>query len=409
MNRLVPVLLTAFLLGPAAGFSAEKVSLWEAKGMFHFARGEYPQALKFFKKIHGIDSKNEQNLYHLGTTHLKLKNYRKASRFFKKLFEEHSGSELSLLAEKWMAEIEQAVAQTKEPRKKKRWNLKGSASSYYDSNVTLDPDNQNLDGFSDRDDFMAVGTLDLNYFLVNQEKTQFYAGYSGYQSAHWNALNIDANRFNYGSHRVGLGLTRKLNDHIRWTVPGDYNFVTLGKAKYLQSGAMESILDMMHMDHWMLSVTAGVRRDWFYQSLNNTAQNRDATQPYARLEEYFFAPHNREVYFKAGYGFEKNLAGGNDWDFSAHHALYAIHFPIWWRIKFLMAGDVVVRRNFDRTDSVFNVLRRDKSLYHTVVFSKDLLRFLRIAASYSFFIRDSTLARYTYRRHVAGLTFSTQL
>lgn len=409
---MAPIFLVVFFLRPAVVFSQEKSSLLEAKGMLHFNQGEYQKALEFFEKIYLINPKNEKNLFHLGTTHFKLKNNRAAAKFFKKLLGYFPASDAAREAEVWLAGIEKAPPPSEKPAKPvkmKRWNLKGSVSAYYDSNVTHDPDQQNLAGFTDRDDFLAAGTIDFDYLLINQEKTQFYTTYDGYQSAYWNAINIDANRFNYGSHQVGLMLTRKLNDHIQWTVPGHYTFSYLGKAKYLQSGALESVLDMLHMDHWMFSVTAGLRRDWFFQNLTNAAQNRDATQPYARLEEYFFAPHNREVYFKVGYGFEKNFAGGNDWDFSAHHALYAIHFPIWWQIKFLMAGDVVARRNFDKTDSVFNGLRKDKSLYHNVVFVKDVLPFLRVAVSYSFFIRDSSLLRYAYRRHVAGLTFSTKL
>lgn len=399
MKRFALVFLTGLFFWPALATAQEQAAIFEAKGLSHFTRQEYRQALEFFEKFYRINPKNEQNLYRLGITHLKLNNDRQTAQFFKKLLDYFPASELAPEAKEWVARLE----------KEKRLSLKGSVSTYYDSNVTRDPDNQTLAGFSDRDDWMSAGTLDFDYHLADSGKTRFSAGYDGYQSAYWNILNIDANRFNYSSHLARLTLSRQFSDNIQWTIPAGYNFVLLGKAKYLQSASMESLLDILHGKNWMLSVTGGIRRDWFFQNLSNAAQNRDAIQPYARIEEYFFVPKNREVYFKAGYGFDRNFAGGNDWDFSAHHALYAIHFPLWRQIKVLLAGDVVVWRSFKNTDSVFNARRRDRSLYHTAVLSRDILPWLEAAASYSLFIRDSTLGRYQYRRHVAGLTFTAKL
>lgn len=436
-------LFTLLFLGfTLQGYAQESAEVLHAKGLILFGEERYVESIELFRKSYRLDPDNAKNLYHLGAAHLRLENMYHAARYFKKLLKRNPDfheayfdyaaslfyqgkfkkakpwlekvllhapqSEQALLARQWLSAIENKTAVADKKHRLKRWDLMASGFFFYDSNVTRDPDDENLAEFADQKDLLAGGSLNFRYLLLDREKSDFTFEYDGYQNTHFNS-EFDSNRFNYGRHRGEVEWAAELNDFIHWRWPARYSYATLGKAKFVQSAEMENRFDMVHMNHWLFSVTAGLRRDWFFQSLANAAQDRDATQPYVRLEEYFFAPHNRNVYVKTGYGFEYNFASGNDWDFYAHHALYSIHFPVWFKMNFLMLGDVVLRRNFQNTDSVFNGLRRDKSLSQTVALSREILPLLSVAGSYSFFIRSSTLTRYTYRRHVAGLTFTVKL
>ena len=392
---------------PSLADSTSTAIVVHAKGTDHFSQEKYEQALELFQQAYKLDPQNDENNRMLGLTYLKLERYTDALNFFKKVEKLNPDSKSASFAREWIAKLEESKAPPGKKREEiKRWNLQASSSFYYDSNATQDPDNENLTAFPTQQDYLSTSALDFKYLLLSGEKTKFYLGYSGYQSLYLD-IKFDSDSFDYGRHKGNVEFIHRINDYLQWRVPVYYSYSSLGKSKYVQSVVGETALDMAWMNNFLTTITGGARWDNFFATFANSAQDRDANQPYAKIEQYYFAPHNRDFYIKAGFLFEKNMATGADWDYNAYHLLASIHSPLPWKMKFLFLSDTVARRNFKSVDSVFNVQRKDESGSLTGSISREIIPHLTTTGSYTFFIQDSNTTRFSHRRHVAGLTLST--
>lgn len=418
-----------------------KAEVLHSKGTVSFSKGEFEEALKLFKEAYKIDPNNKKNTHLLGLTYLKLERYNLAAQPLKELLEKNPDYSPAYLdygvalyrlgdlqnALPWLEKTQQSFPNTEKanvageliatikgekPRaKRKRWRLTGSAGFFYDSNLIQDPDQENLTGFTNQEEFAGFGTADFKYHLIQGERTNFFGDVSSYQSAYLQLLHSDlnSNNFNYGRHRGSFEMTHRFTDYVQWRLPFGYTFTTLGRAKYLHYAKGESNLDLLWEDHWLTTVTFGFRWDDFFGTFTNAQQDRDALHPYATIEQYFFSPNNRDFYIKAGFSFEKNLASGNDWDYNAYHVLAALQIPLGWNMKFLLLEDVVTRRTFDNVDSVFSTQRTDQTSTSSAILSKELSPHSSIATNYTFYIADSNIRRFSSRRHLAGLTFQLKL
>lgn len=376
-------------------------------GLSLFRQNKFDSALPWFEK-EGDQKENPFPLFYAGLSHYYLGETAMALELFKKVGSLFPGTETAESAQEWMAKIETPEGEKPEPYKvAKRWGLRGSTGVFFDSNVVRDPDDENLTGFTNIADVASTGSLDAKYLLVPKDKTKLTIAYSGYQSAYLN-LRFDSNDFNYGRHRGGFDVVHRINDTLQLRIPIYYTFATLGNAKFVQTGEGEVTLDMIWSKNALASITGGGQRDFFFDTPANAAQNRDANKAYAKFEQFFFSPNNRDFYVKAGYGFEKNMASGADWDYDSHHLYAAIQTPFFWKTKFLILSEFVPQRRFFNVDSNFNAIRSDKSETITSLLSKELSRFLTASASYTFSLQDSRLIRFTYTRHVTGLTLAAK-
>lgn len=372
-------------------------------GLSLYRLGKFDSALPWFEKEEGQEE-NPLPPFYAGLTHYQLGHKPDALRLLKKVKTLFPSSETAMAAQEWIAKIESKEEPSK-PLKAKRWNLNTSVGFYFDSNIVRDPENENLAGFNDIADVAATGSADFQYLLVPKEKTKFYIGASTYQSGYMN-LRFDSNNFNYGRHKGFVNLVQRINDSVQFRFPAEYSFSTLGKAKFVQSGEGEIIADLAWMKNFLTTMTGGTRKDWFFGTFTSVPQNRDAIKGYGKFEHYFFAPRNRNLYAKAGYGVERNLAKGSDWDYWAHFIYSAIQTPFFGKTKFLFLTEVMPRRYFSYADSIFGTRRTDRSGTLTGVLSKDLPMSFTTAVNYTFVVQASNIARFQYRRHVAGLTFS---
>lgn len=444
-RRVLWVVLLWFLFSSSTAFasSLSQATVIYSKGMTYFSKGEYRKALQFFRQAYRINPNEKENVHLLGLTYMKLNRFDLGEKYLKELLDKNpdytqayfdygvclyrQGEARSALP--WFEKTQKLFPDTfagktakklalkikgeketkeKQPLPKKRWSLKGATGLFYDSNVTQDPDNESLAGFPNQKDYAMTVSGNFRYLLLSGEKTNLFADVSSYQSAYL-SIYLDSNNFNFGRHQGGFEFTYRLNDYIQWRLPFNYTFETLGNSKYVQTERGESIFDILWMNNWLTTITGGMKKDDFFGSLTNTSQNRDATEPYARIEQYFFAPHNREFYIKGGFEFEKNFAAGNDWDYNAYHVLAALQTPLFSKIKLLLLEDVVARRSFITLDSIFNAQRSDQSAATTAVLSKEIVSHLSLLTSYTFFISDSNIPHFTHKRHVAGLTLQIKL
>lgn len=378
-----------------------------------YSQGRFEKAFEFFEKSKVLEPNNQKALYYQAMIDLRTGKSKGALNLFQELAKNPKDLEVAQAAKERIAEIEKGEKPSSiSARSEKRWNLKASASLLYDSNVTLDPDTENLAAFNtNQEDLMANMALNFQYRLHDWEKGKIVAEYSGSQSLYLNALNANVNfdRFNYGHHQAGPQLYYRYNDRLQFRLPAYYSFNTLGAGKYYQAFGAATAFDYAWNESWLTTFTGKFRRDDFFASPANAAQIRDTWRPAVGLEQYFFLPGHKQTYLKAGYEFEKNYARGNDWNYISHNFSFAAGTPLFWKMKFLFSSTFAPFRQFQYTDSVFGVVRNDKIIHLMGMLSREMLPWLDVGTSYSFAYSNSNIARYSFTRHVVGVTFSSRI
>lgn len=372
----------------------------------------YKEALFWFKKATDKEPRNPLPLFYVGVAlyHEGIKS--EALRIFKNIEEIFPKSEVAQTAKEWVTKIETGeelqIAPTAVAEEKlKQWSLKGATSFFYDSNVSLDPDEENLAGFqNNQDDIMGSGALDLRYLFHTTGNTKAGIEYSGYQSFYGN-MNFDLNRFNYGRHKSGVNLQHKISDNLQLRLPINFTYTFLGATRYLMSGAGESYVDFAWKNKWLTTFSGKIRRDDFFANPTNAAQSRDALKVNFGVDQYYFFPNKRDRYLKGGYEFERNFAKGNDWEYKGHRASFVFHTPLIWGINFLSQANIGILRKFNNKDSVFNVKRGDFNITGLASLSREIIPHLTASVSYTYAFTDSNIRRFTYHRHIAGFSLTT--
>lgn len=396
-------------------------------GLSLFRMGRTKEALGWFEQAHLKDMSNPNPILYMGLSHYYLGNNEKALEILKKVAQNFAKLEAGKAAAQWVTKIEsgakpqEAVAAGKQ----KRLSMRAGASAFYDSNVTLDPDTEVIAGYNNNQDgAFNSGSLDIQFLMTRfQNKSKIFAIYSGYQSGYWNIhRGVQLQGFNSGRHKAGLEFQKKVSDHFQWKIPVTYHFQTLGASKYIHGGEANGILNFSWMKNWVTSFTASFRRDEFFTEPANPSQNRDNMKLAGKLEQYYFDPPDRKRYYKLGYEIERGMAEGSDWDYVGHSVLFGFNTPLTKKLSVSTFGNIAVAKNFDNQDSVFRDVitvagvgrsfpaqRRDFVFSSTSLLTKTLGKHTSGSIVYSITLADSSIERYTYKRHIGGLTLSWTL
>lgn len=378
-------------------------------GMSLYRQKRYEEARVWFEKAAGKNRKDPLPVfygglveYHLGNTEESLSRLQNVGRMA-------PDTELSRASDEWIRDIQEGkMPEERGAKEEGKWSVRVAASGFYDSNVILDPDQGSIAGFqSNQGDAMAAGALDLTYLLYRTSRAKLYVMYSGYQNAYAN-IDFNFDGFNFGRNTWGIDYYYKISDKVRWRLPINLTLATLGKSKYVLMGSGASSLDFAWNEQWVTTLTGKVRKDEYYLNVTDDRQSRDALQPDAAFEQYFFVPGVRNMYFKVGYDFAKNFAAGNDWDYNAHRVTFIFNTPLFGKLSFLTIEEIFPLRKFVNVDSVFGVRRGDFVVNTTGMLTYAVSDHFSISGSYSFYTTRSNIPFYTYKRQVSGLTLAAQ-
>lgn len=444
--RFLILIFSLFYFVPTALLASKSGEVAHSKGVLALSDQRYEEALRFFKTAHQENKANPDSAYFLGLTYLKLKRFSEASKTFQELLEQHPAYSrayfhyaLALYAEKrgedsyvwfqkaqkteptakdWLKKIEKGRKEVavkpeeKEKKKPKRWKLEASTAVFYDSNVILDPTNEDLSGFGKtEEDFLTAHTLDAGFSFVTKKNAEVSLNYSAYQDNHLN-LYFEDSRFNYGLHDIHIDWQQGISKDTRFRLLGHYMLTTLGSHKYSQSSLGDAFFDLKWKKHWLTVFSGHFKVTHFFSTPSNRSQRRDALQPVFRLEQYFFLPSNPKFFFKGGYEVTLNYAEGADWDYETHKFLLGFHAPLFWKLEYLFLGDIGdtgLLGDFDNVDSTFNRRRNDFTLQLTNLFTRKIVPHLKGSLNYTFAMADSNIGRFSYKRNMVGLTLKAEL
>ncbi|MDO8527930.1 MAG: tetratricopeptide repeat protein [Deltaproteobacteria bacterium] len=381
-------------------------------GLALFRLGKYPESLAWMQKSWENDTTNPAPLFYVALNHYKMQQKEATLARLKQLKENFSETEFAVTSREWVTKLEAGeplpIALT-EAELMKKWVVKGAVSAFYDTNVTYDPDDENLSGLqSNQHDYFGALGLDVQFLAVHTPTTTLYFNYSGYQSAYAN-VNSDVDRFNLGRQIGGAELGYKMSDKLQVRLQGTGMYYTLGRQRYLVSGLAQPSVDVAWNEKWLTTFYAAFRRDQFAQALTVSTQNRDADNYTWGVEQYFFFPGTKNRFARVGFTSSVNSAKGADWDYRDDQIDFAFNTPLWWQLEFLAMGNVDLLRKFDHVDSIYGVRRGDFTVYTTAVLTRPLVDHLNASVTYSYILTDSNIPAFTYHRQLMGFTLSAEL
>ncbi len=359
------IVLSPFALFAESPRNQSEIAFYE--GLLAFKKQDYPAAEKSFEESLRLDPSNTQAAYFLEQSRLRQKEYEKKEK----------------------------------KEKEKAWGVYGSLFVGYDSNVSLDPQDITVATLPSDESDIRIGVRGGGlYHLIQKGKYRLTA-----EAFYDQAFYPDLDQFDYGLAHA------EIRNQFRWgdfflSLPASYEFSLLGSSAYLQSAQLSPSASYLVADRFLTQITPRFRLDFFFQTLTNPSQDRDARNLRPEVAEYFFFDQKKR-YFKVFYSFEKNWADGDDWDYNAHTVGGAASSPLVGGVSVYAYGSFTIDKSFDHIDSVLGVRRDDTHQNYGIRFSRKIINHLSAAASYDFRHNGSNIDFFRYNRHVAGVTLET--
>lgn len=377
-------------------------------GISLYVQGKYQEAIPVFDKATEAEPKNPQPRFYQGLAYYFSGDKEQSLATLNRIATQYPNLDAGKNAQAWIEKIESGEISPLQPKESK-WSLVGAASFFYDSNVSLDPDAEDVAEFqTNQAEIMGTGALSVRYRLWERDKGKIYLGFNGYQTAYADKVlaDVDMNRFNYGNYTGGVDWHYLISEKVQFRLPIFFYYSILGASRYVQSGVGDAALDVAWDPQWPTTFMGEIRRDDFYANPSNVSQNRDALKMTFSGEQYFFFPQNKNRYLKVGYKFEDNFAEGADWDYVASHILFASQNPLFWKLNFLVLADIIPLRKFKHVDSVYGVQRGDFTYTASGTLSREIIKHLSLSLNYTYYKSASNIPSYTYSRQLAGLTLT---
>jgi hypothetical protein len=291
-------------------------------------------------------------------------------------------------ASNWLRAIE------KHRKARKPYSLYLNMGFGYDSNVPLEPINQ--DFFADEDDFFAMGYFSGKYAFISKPNYRIGAGYSHYQR-----LYMDLNDFDLtGSifDLYGLYLFRPFTFRLGY-VPTYY---WLGFDSYLRRHQLIPELTWRVNQNLFSTLTYRFSQNTFFQDSDWDGYTHDV------FANAYYSLDDKRTSFFGGAGYEVNDASSSDQDWGLLRARFGASFQLPWELT----SSVTVRfidKQFDNEDSFWGTKRHDTkyggyiNLYRQCYFD-----WLDIDLQYDYIKSDSNIDNYDYERSVFTLSLKAR-
>ena len=375
-------------------------------GMSRFRLERYPQAVQAFDDSIALKRDNPEPVFYRGLSLYRMDRKGEALADFKKAESLASEGPVKDLASSYARSLERGKTAPSEEgagRPKKRWSFYGSLTTQYDSNVTLDPENITLASLpSDQGDVQLAVRVGGSYDVVRREKYRLVPEVFYYQT-----IYPDLEDFSYGLAHVEVrNEYRSGNLFLR--VPVAYEFSILQTSKYLQSAQLNPSVSYLLAKYFLTQFSPKFRLDYFFQTLTNNAQDRDARNLQLEIAEYLYFDQKKR-YLKVSYFYEKNWADGSDWDYQSHNIGVALFSPIVWKVSAYFSAGVTVDKDFDSVDSIIGVERDDFGFNYGLTLSRPVTDFMTVSTHYNFRHNSSNIGFFEYNKHLAGVTFGFHL
>jgi tetratricopeptide (TPR) repeat protein len=310
--------------------------------------------------------------YYAGICYLKIGENQDAADIFTYV-EKHADSEtLRKYASDWLRAVEQ------QRNALKPYQIFLKASYEYDSNVKLEPSDQQMENevSEDTGDFVTKAYLSCTYNFVRQKDYQIGAGYYHYQTWYQslNTYDLIGSIFHlYGNYSL---------DPVVFELSYIPSYYCLDSDSFLMQHQIRTNL------RWNMDGKVMPRLSHIYSRDNYFEDNDSDGHSNEILSDIYYRIRN-EVYFLWQLGYERYSASAESEDYSLMHTKMGMIFLLTWDVNLTISGEYS-HKKYDMPQAGMNLKQRETKYDGNISFSKKLFyEWLEISATYDFTKNDS--------------------
>ncbi len=384
---------------------------------------DYAKAAGQFEAVINEDKKNVLAHYYCGISLFKLKQYRRAQSYFMVASEmsptiktngyyyagicalemgdydralerleyvrQYTDSEtLRSHAVKWLSAIES------EKKKMKRYSLYLKFGGGFDSNVALDPLDENI--ASDKDDYFLQVYFSGKYNLINRQHAVLGAGYSHYQTWYKDLDEYDLT----GSIGSFYGRLKRGTFTFGFTYFPHYYW--LDRDRYLRRHQLMPEVTWRAGRHIVVRVLYSYYDNEYFQD-----DGRDGhTHEPVLTGYYFFGKQKGYLYGEVGY--EDNSTDDSDREYHQLKLRAGFSINLIDQLNMNISGRYTAK-DYDHEDSQYLDRRSDDKFYGSIALSAPLYYDWLIGMlEYNYTKNNSNIDAYEYRKHIVMLSLAVK-
>lgn len=364
------------------------------KGLILMKDEKPEQAIEAFRNAGRLDPSMSQACdYRIGVANLKLKKFTEARDVFRQVIITDPNSTMANYANEYI----NAIGKTQEASRPLK--IQAGTAWEYDTNVVLIPDENTLAvGISDKADSREVTTAQAEYtyrandiFSVRGQYSFYWAKQNnlGFYDMVVNSF-IAQPTFTYHSHMLSF--------------PLGYNHNLVNDKAYLSMPAAGATYNYM-LNGWNMGqiTTSYLYKDYLWGP-SIPQENRTSNYLGGTAAWYTFFDKNRG-FFNVRYGLNREWTMGNNWNYIGNRATVvllvpsSLILPKFDRMNLTVSGDTFFE-NFTRTNSVYQVVRRDQVYTLSALAAYKFYKDSEIRLQYTYVQDDSNMTVYDYTRQI---------
>ena len=280
-------------------------------GFAHYQLNQYEKALHYLERSKTKDKDIESlTLYYIGLAKQQLGQAKEATVAYKQMIITDPTSPLAEPSQRLIEMIEL------EERIKKRFNLELTAKIQYDDNVILVP-TTNVFNLRDKERKSIIELLYLRgeYFLVRKPDYDISASYGLYQTITNSMRNMDVQ-----DHILSLDLSKRgtlgaMPYNLRLTY--SYDYLLSDYHYFLQRHTIRPVFILQENQTNLSVLQYALQVKEFRETPLFPEDNRDAINHEIGFM-HFLRFDEAKHHIKAGYFYDKELAQGDNWDYSGN-------------------------------------------------------------------------------------------
>jgi Flp pilus assembly protein TadD/opacity protein-like surface antigen len=416
-------------------------------GLAFFQEQRYPEALRELQRAAQFDPNNAAVHFYLGYTLYQLKRYREALPPFERALQldpalatsvqYYRGLALFALENDAQARAAFEAAQAADPtstigqnaarylaalkareRDRRLWQVEGSASLQYDSNVLLEGNLPSPIAISRKADGSTVYNATGRVFAIRTPMWQAGGEYDFFQSLHFTLHDFDIR-----SHTFGLFGRVKL-EPVTLRLGVNYNLIDLNNARFSESYTVQPSATLQETQDLFTLISVQYRSDNYYHDVppgqDPAVRGRSGWDVRTGFDQFWLFNKQRS-YARLSYHYDTQRSQGSDWDYNGHEVGLGVQTPLWAGITLDVSGSYYrfdyqnvnsfscctdARGGLGILDSLDTRVRTDNRFTGGIALSRTIGPYFTLSAGYVRTGNHSNLAFFDYRRNLVTLAIT---
>jgi tetratricopeptide (TPR) repeat protein len=429
-------------------------------GLSYFQEQRYPEALSELQRAAQFDPHHAAVQFYHGYTLYQLKRYREALAPFERAIEldqalalaaqYYRGLALFALESDTQARAAFETARAADPtstigqnatryleaikareRDRRLWQVEGSASLQYDSNVILQGTLPTTLAISRQADGATVFTATGRVFATRTSLWQAGAEYDFFQNLHFTLHEFDIR-----NHTFGL-FGRAKFDPVTLRLGVHYDMTALDNARFSEAYTLQPSATIQATQDLFTRVSMQYRSEHYFHDppppldptippLDPAVRGRDGWNVRTGFDQFWLF-NKQWSYARLSYHYDTQRSEGSDWDYNGHEVRLGVQTPLWAGITLDVNG-AYYRFNYRSVNSFSCCtdargglgsldldpaspsrdiqVRTDNRFTSGIALSRGLGPYLTLSAGYVYTRNQSNIAFFDYRRHLVTLAVS---